>query len=139
MPEIRPMTSSKRFKSTSHSRFTRLRRAGGVMASASALALAAGLAVAAPGNAAPGTIVPGGTAASSLTGGGIIHADDAAHTGWAAVDGITNGGAGAPAENRYEVGTLAELKAALANHGEPKAPKIIYVRGTIDGNQTPDG
>ncbi|HEY9358427.1 MAG TPA: pectate lyase, partial [Arthrobacter sp.] len=37
------------------------------------------------------------------------------------------------------MGTLAELKSALANHGEPKAPKIIYVRGTIDGNQAPDG
>ncbi len=51
----------------------------------------------------------------------------------------TNGGAGAPAENRYEVNTLAGLKAALANHGEPKAPKIVYINGTIDGNQTPDG
>ncbi|MEJ1179177.1 MULTISPECIES: pectate lyase family protein [unclassified Pseudarthrobacter] len=133
------MTSSIRFKSTSHSRLARPRLAGAVVASASVLALAAGLAVAGPADAAPGTRAPGGTAASSLTGGGVIRADDAAPTGWAAVDGVTNGGAGAPAENRYEVGTLAELKAALANHGEPKAPKIIYVRGTIDGNQTPDG
>ena len=132
------MTSSTRFKSTSDSRFARLRRAAGVAASASALALAAGLAVAAPGNTTPAGMAPG-DAATSLTGGGIIRADDAAPTGWAAVDGVTNGGAGAPAENRYEVGTLAELKTALANHGEPKAPKIIYVRGTIDGNQTADG
>lgn len=118
------MTSSTRSKSA----FPRLRRAAAVAAAASALALAAGLAVAAPGSTAP-----------SLAGGGVIRPDDAAPTGWAAVDGVTNGGAGAPAGNRYQVGSLAELKSALANHGEPKAPKIIYVRGTIDGNQTPDG
>ncbi|WP_251043284.1 polysaccharide lyase family 1 protein [Arthrobacter sp. ISL-48] len=80
-----------------------------------------------------------GTAGPSLIGGGVIHPDDAAPTGWAAVDGVTNGGAGAPDENQYEVGNLAELKTALANHGEPTAPKIIYVRGTVDGNLTLDG
>ncbi|MGX5714448.1 pectate lyase family protein [Arthrobacter sp. MAHUQ-56] len=37
------------------------------------------------------------------------------------------------------MGTLSELKAALANDGRPTEPKIIYVDGTIDGNQTPDG
>ncbi len=131
------MTSSTRSKSTFRSRFTRV-RLGGTAASAAALALAAGLAVAAPANTAPGTIAPGNEA-PSMTGGGIIRPDDAAPTGWAAVDGVTNGGAGAPAENRYEVGTLAELKTVLANHSEPKAAKIIYVRGTIDGNQTLDG
>ena len=45
----------------------------------------------------------------------------------------------ASAQGRYEVSTLAGLKAALANNGDPKAPKIIYVNGTIDGNQAPDG
>ena len=69
----------------------------------------------------------------------MIKPDDAAPTGWAAVGRGTSGGAGAPAESRYEVSTLAELKAALVNHGEPTSPKIIYVDGTIDGNQTPDG
>jgi pectate lyase len=104
------------------------RRAGAVAASASAFALAAGLVVAAPVAASP-----------APTGGGIIRPDDAAPTGWAAVGSGTNGGAGAPAENRYEVSTLAGLKTALGNHGEPKAPKIIYISGTIDGNQAADG
>ncbi len=91
-------------------------------------ALAVGIAVAAP---APATPAPAG--------GGIIRADDAAPAGWAAVGSGTNGGAGAPAANTYEVSTLAGLKAALANHGEPTAPKVVYVSGTIDGNQAPDG
>jgi pectate lyase len=92
------------------------------------VALAAGLAVAAPASAGP-----------APTGGGVIKADDAAPTGWAAVGRGTNGGAGAPAESRYEVGTLSELKAALANNGKPTAPKIVYIKGTVDGNQAPDG
>ncbi|WP_461854936.1 pectate lyase family protein [Arthrobacter sp. C152] len=79
------------------------------------------------------------TAGPAPTGGGVIKADDAAPTGWAAVGRGTNGGAGAPAGSRYEVGTLSELKAALANNGRPTEPKIIYVNGTIDGNQAPDG
>ncbi|MDF2049127.1 hypothetical protein [Arthrobacter sp. Cr_A7] len=108
--------------------FGRLRRTAGIAASASVLALAAGLASISPA-----------TASSAPTGGGIIRPDDAAPTGWAAVGRATNGGAGAPAENRYEVSTLAGLKAALANHGDPTAAKIIYINGTIDGNQTPDG
>lgn len=39
---------------------------------------------------------------------------------------------GAPVKGRYVV-------SSMANHGEPNAPKIIYVRGIVDGNQTPDG
>jgi pectate lyase len=42
-------------------------------------------------------------------------------------------------ESRSEVSTLAGLKTALGNHGEPKAPKVIYINGTIDGNQAADG
>lgn len=121
------MTSPKRDNArTSTSR--RLRRPAGIAASAAAVALAAGLAVAAPATAGP-----------APTGGGVIKPDDAAPTGWAAVGRATDGGAGAPAESRYEVNSLAELKAALANNGQPTAPKIVYVNGTIDGNQTPDG
>ncbi|WP_457948947.1 pectate lyase family protein [Pseudarthrobacter sp. alpha12b] len=105
----------------------RLRRAGAVSFSV-ALVLVAGLAVASPAPASP-----------APTSGGVIRADDAATTGWAAVGRGTNGGAGAPAGNTYQVSTLADLKAALANHGEPSAPKVIYVDGTINGNQTPDG
>ena len=121
------MTSETRARTFKPS-FNSFRRGAGVVAAASAFALAAGMAVAAPATAGP-----------APTGGGIIRPDDAAPTGWAAVGSGTNGGAGAPAESRYEVSTLAGLKAALANHGEPKAPKIIYIKGTIDGNQTPDG
>jgi len=104
------------------------RRAAGVAASVAAFALTAGLSVAGPVAASP-----------APTGGGIIRPDDRAPTGWAAVGSGTNGGAGAPAESRFEVSTLAELKAALGNHGEPKAAKVIYINGTIDGNQTADG
>ncbi|MEV8082313.1 pectate lyase family protein [Pseudarthrobacter oxydans] len=127
------MTSATHTRPTTSAVRSRFRIGAGVAASASALALAAGLAVAAPATAgmAPASPAP--------TGGGVIRADDAAPTGWAAVGSGTDGGAGAPAANRYEVSTLAGLKAALANNGEPKAPKIIYVNGTIDGNQTPDG
>ncbi|WP_255470871.1 polysaccharide lyase family 1 protein [Pseudarthrobacter sp. B4EP4b] len=121
------MTSKNRTR-TFASCLGNLRRGAAVAASASAFALAAGLAVAAPGVASP-----------APAGGGVIKADDSAPTGWAAVGSGTNGGAGAPAENRYKVSTLAGLKAALGNHGEPKAPKIIYISGTIDGNQTSDG
>jgi pectate lyase len=118
------VTRARTFKPT----FNGFRRGAGVIAAASAFALAAGIAVAAPATAGP-----------APTGGGIIRPDDAAPTGWAAVGSGTNGGAGAPAESRYEVSTLAGLKAALTNNGEPKAPKIIYIKGTIDGNQTPEG
>jgi len=127
MPEKRPMTSQIRTTARPIT-FGRLRRTAGIAASASVLALAAGLASTSPATASP-----------APTGGGIIRPDDAAPTGWAAVGRATNGGAGAPAENRYEVSTLAGLKAALANHGDPTAAKIIYINGTIDGNQTPDG
>ncbi|MCP2166506.1 pectate lyase family protein [Goodfellowiella coeruleoviolacea] len=60
-------------------------------------------------------------------------------TGWASAGTGTTGGLGAPPENTYVVGSRAELKAALANHGDPTAPKLIHVRGTIEGNQADDG
>ncbi|WP_240685108.1 pectate lyase family protein [Arthrobacter nitrophenolicus] len=121
------MTSLKRDK-TGTSASSRLRRTAGMAAAASALALVAGLSVAVPGTASP-----------PPTGGGTIRPDDAAPTGWAAVGSGTNGGAGAPAESRYEVETLADLKSALANNGQPTAPKIIYINGTINGSQAADG
>lgn len=126
MPEIRPMKSEVKFP-TSAPASRRLRR-GGVIAVSVATALAAGLVLAAPAPASP-----------APTGGGIIKPDDAAPTGWASVGPGTNGGAGAPDESRYQVSTLAELKTALANQGRPSEPKIIYVNGSIDGNQSPDG
>lgn len=66
-------------------------------------------------------------------------ASAAAPTGWASVDGGTTGGAGAPAGSTYVVHNRAQLLTAFANNGRPEAPKIIYVEGTIQGNQTADG
>ncbi|MBT2515084.1 pectate lyase [Arthrobacter sp. ISL-30] len=84
---------------------------------------------------APAGVADSGTTAGSST--ASVH--DAAPTGWAAVGPGTNGGSEAPPENIYVVSTLAELKAAAANHGAPTAPKVIYVRGTINGNEAADG
>lgn len=64
---------------------------------------------------------------------------EGATVGWATANGGTDGGAGAPAESVYVVSDRAELVAALDNAGAPDAPKIVYVRGTIHGNEAPDG
>lgn len=50
--------------------------------------------------------------------------------GWASEGAGTTGGATAPNENIHVVATRAELVAALS----APSPKIIYVRGHIDGN-----
>lgn len=55
--------------------------------------------------------------------------------GWAAEGTGTTGGSTAPVGNVHVVRTRAELVTAL---GGP-SPKIIYVRGTIDGNEGSDG
>ncbi|MEU0791728.1 pectate lyase [Amycolatopsis sp. NPDC005961] len=52
-----------------------------------------------------------------------------AHDGWGA--GTTGGAAAAPGDV-HTVSKRSELVAALASH--PGAPKIVYVRGTIEGN-----
>ncbi|SEF21350.1 pectate lyase [Amycolatopsis pretoriensis] len=52
-----------------------------------------------------------------------------AHDGWGA--GTTGGAAAAPADV-HTVSKRSELVAALASN--PGAPKIVYVRGTIEGN-----
>lgn len=62
-----------------------------------------------------------------------------ATTGWAASNGGTNGGADAPDESIYVVSDRSELLSALDNHGAPDAPKIIYVDGTIHGNEAANG
>lgn len=54
----------------------------------------------------------------------------APNDGWAAEGAGTTGGSAAPRENVHVVDTRAELVTALA----APAPKIIYVRGRIDGN-----
>jgi pectate lyase len=55
--------------------------------------------------------------------------------GWAAEGAGTTGGSAAPESNVHVVSTRAELVAALA----APAPRIIYVRGEIDGNEGADG
>jgi pectate lyase len=50
--------------------------------------------------------------------------------GWAAEGTGTTGGSAAPRENVHVVSTRAELATALA----APSPKIVYVRGRIDGN-----
>lgn len=52
--------------------------------------------------------------------------------GWAAATTGTTGGAHAAPGDVYTVSERSQLAAALRAH--PGAPKIIYVRGTIDGN-----
>jgi pectate lyase len=55
-----------------------------------------------------------------------------AHDGWAAATTGTTGGAAAAPGDIRTVTKRSELAAALA--ANPGAPKIIYVRGTIEGN-----
>lgn len=66
------------------------------------------------------------TAASTPLGRQVLPAND----GWAAEGAGTTGGSAAPASNVHVVDTRGELVTALA----APAPKIIYVRGRIDGN-----
>ncbi|MCO1337826.1 pectate lyase [Kocuria polaris] len=56
--------------------------------------------------------------------------------GWGSAGTGTTGGAEAASENVFDVGSRAELLAAL---GAGDAPKIIRVHGVIDGNEGPDG
>ncbi|MEV1021709.1 pectate lyase [Streptomyces sp. NPDC050264] len=60
--------------------------------------------------------------------------------GWAGADGGTvTGGAGADTASVWTVRTRAELKEALANHGDPTAPKVIRVAGAVAGAEAEDG
>jgi pectate lyase len=59
--------------------------------------------------------------------------------GWASVNGGTTGGLGAGPESVWTVSTRAELKEALANRGDPTAPKVIRVEGDISGHEAGDG
>ncbi|MET9973099.1 pectate lyase, partial [Streptomyces sp. NPDC006356] len=56
--------------------------------------------------------------------------------GWAATGPGTTGGAGG---TTWTVHTRAELKEALANGGDPTAPKVIRVVGDINGHEAADG
>ncbi|MEU4654368.1 pectate lyase [Streptomyces sp. NPDC023723] len=59
-----------------------------------------------------------------------------APVGWASAGPGTTGGAGG---RTWTVHTRAELKQALANDGDPAAPKVIRVAGAIDGHETDAG
>ncbi|MFD2691126.1 polysaccharide lyase family 1 protein [Streptomyces phyllanthi] len=83
-----------------------------------------------------GALLPtgSGTAAADSSG-----PDGVGPPGWASVNGGTTGGSGAAPEAVWTVSTRAELKEALANRGDPKAPKVIRVRGDINGHEADDG
>ncbi|WP_329049632.1 hypothetical protein OG873_09345 [Streptomyces violaceus] len=63
-------------------------------------------------------------------------ATEHAPVGWASTGSGTDGGAGG---RTWTVDTRAELKAALANDGDPTAPKVIRVVGDISGHEADDG
>ncbi|MGC5166374.1 pectate lyase family protein [Luteimicrobium sp. DT211] len=108
-------------------RRTPLPRTAARRAAAVGLAVAAAVALAAGPSSAGSPAAP--TAARWL----------GAADGWAATNGGTVGGADAPRESYYVVSSRAELIAAAANGGHPDDPKVIMVRGTIDGNEAADG
>jgi pectate lyase len=67
----------------------------------------------------------------------------AANDGWGASGPGTTGGSTATADQVFVVDSRAELVAALggdnATNRDNATPKIIYVKGSIDGFETPDG
>ncbi|MFH8898741.1 polysaccharide lyase family 1 protein [Streptomyces coeruleorubidus] len=63
-------------------------------------------------------------------------AAERAPVGWASAGSGTSGGAGG---RTWTVDTRAELKSALANDGDPTAPKVIRVVGDINGHESDDG
>ncbi|MGW0333959.1 pectate lyase family protein [Streptomyces sp. NPDC003011] len=63
-------------------------------------------------------------------------AAERAPVGWAATGTGTTGGAGG---TTWTVHTRAELKEALANRGDPAAPKVIRVVGDVNGHEADDG
>lgn len=67
---------------------------------------------------------------------GAVAAEQHGPVGWAATGSGTTGGAGG---TTWTVRTRAELKEALANHGDPTAPKVIRVVGDVNGHEAADG
>jgi pectate lyase len=78
-------------------------------------------------------ISAGASAASVELGRQTLSAAD----GWAAAEGGTTGGAAAKPENVYTVSSRKEFVQALKQAGD--APKIVYVRGTIDLSSDDNG
>ncbi|HEU4328873.1 MAG TPA: pectinesterase family protein [Roseiflexaceae bacterium] len=87
------------------------------------------------GSAPPAAAQEGGLSATGLGGAlgqSLGRQTLPANDGWAASGAGTTGGAAAAADRVFVVSNRQQLVAALAN-ADP-TPKIIYVRGTIDGN-----
>ncbi|GAB2933301.1 polysaccharide lyase family 1 protein [Streptomyces mayteni] len=88
-------------------------------------------------------LVPGPAAAhvgvAESSSAGLVAMPVGGPTGWATAGAGTTGGAGAAPESVHVVETRAELVEALANHGDPTAPKLVLVRGDIAGNEADDG
>jgi pectate lyase len=63
-------------------------------------------------------------------------AAERAPVGWASTGSGTSGGAGG---RTWTVETRAQLRTALANDGDPTAPKVIRVVGGINGHESDDG
>ncbi|MFG1673631.1 polysaccharide lyase family 1 protein [Micromonospora sp. NPDC049282] len=103
---------------------------------AAVLAAALTLTIAAPAPAAPAGKP---SRAAELLGRQALAAND----GWAAEGAGTTGGAAATADRVRVVRTRAELVAALggdnATNATDATPKIVYVAGTVDGFEGPDG
>lgn len=90
--------------------------------------------------AATATVISGAISPAAYADPGIeARPDDAATIGWATSGPGTDGGAGATASSTYVVTDRAQLLAALDNGGRRDEPKVIYVVGTIHGNETADG
>jgi pectate lyase len=100
-------------------------------------AATAGLIMALAGPGAAGAAAPAGDGpvppGARLLGRQALPAGD----GWAAAGAGTTGGSAAAPDRVHVVDTRAGLVAALGA-GDP-TPKIVYVRGTIDGFEGPDG
>ena len=96
-------------------------------------------ATAAPRSAAAGFAVPRTAAGYLAVGRQVLPAKD----GWAAAGPGTTGGSSAATENVHVVASRAELIAALggdnATNRSNSTPKIIYVKGTLDGFEGPGG
>ncbi|GLV60125.1 hypothetical protein KDH_69480 [Dictyobacter sp. S3.2.2.5] len=60
-----------------------------------------------------------------------------ANDGWASADGGTSGGSTATLDHVYTVTNREQLVQALSNGGT--APKIIYIKGVINGNEDDQG
>jgi pectate lyase len=81
----------------------------------------------------------GGVGSASAESPRVVDTAADAPVGWASAGGGTTGGAGAAEDAVHVVDSRAELATALTNGGAPEEPKVIYVRGAINGHETDDG